>query len=83
MDAVWAEADAVFAHADRMFKQASKMMDEHGKTCRVQPVGQQTVSFQATDLCERCKNVRTFVRMALQMAFSGRAEIQIKRRRKN
>lgn len=81
MDAVWAEADAVFAHADKVFKHASKLMDEHGNTCRVQSPGQQTVSFRSTSLGERWKNVKTFVRMAAQMALSGRTDIQIKRRK--
>lgn len=81
MDAVFAEADAVFAHADKVFSKASKIMDEQSKNCRVQSPEQQTISFRTASVGERWKNVKTFLRMAFQVAAFGRTEIQIKRRK--
>lgn len=81
MDAVFAEADAVFAHAETVFTKASKLMDEKSKNCRVQPTGQQTVAFRTSSVGERWRNFKTFVRMAWDMAWTGKTEIQIKRRK--
>ena len=86
-DHIWQRADAAFSAADKAFAEAGKAFTEadrlyarNTQPASAQPDNVYRLGFEARSKGERWKLVKKFTKLALDVLFTGKAELRFKNR---